>query len=105
MHDTVSNGDAVSTAERHGLLESQPPPPQIAANPWRGRLHRIAIAMIAIDVVVASLLVGLRLRQWMWIHTDVPHSSLRFDFDIENAHKWGTEIVRHAAAKAAADGG
>lgn len=102
MHDAIANGGAVSTAEREELLDREP---QLSrgAGAWRGRLHRLAVLLIATDVVLAALLGGLRLREWMWIHTDVPHPSLRFDFDIENAHKWGTEILRHAAAKAAAD--
>lgn len=103
MHDTTANGDAVSTAERGELLDRERAQPTAAPSAWRGRLHRLAVLLIAADVVLAALLGGLRLRQWMWIHTDVPHTSMRFDFDIENAHKWGTEILRHAAAKAAAD--
>lgn len=70
---------------------------------WRGRLHRVALLLVALDVVLISLLGGLRLRQWMWIHTDAPHASMRFDFDINNAHNWGTAVLRDATAVAAAD--
>lgn len=103
MFDTTGNGDPVSTAERQGLLDADRDPRSRAPGDWRGRLHRLAVLLIAADVVLAALLGGLRLRQWMWIHTDTPQASMRFDFDIENAHKWGTEILRHAAAKAAGD--
>lgn len=84
-----------------------PPEDQLAlrqrAAVWRGRLHRAAVLTVALDVVLVSLLAGLRLRQWMWVHTDAPYASMRFDFDIGNAHNWGTAVLREATALAAAD--
>jgi hypothetical protein len=74
------------------------------ARSWRTRFWRLAVYFIALDVILAAVAGGLHLRRWMWIHTDVPYKSLRFDFDIENAHHWGSTILRHANAKALAAG-
>jgi hypothetical protein len=76
----------------------------VNTKPRTSTFTRIFIWVLAIDIVLASLAAGIHLRRWMWIHTDDPHKSLRFDFDIENAHHWGSVILRHATAKALADG-
>ena len=103
MQEIDARDEGVLTVERQELLDGRIDVPAPRAADWRGRLQRIAIFMLAMDVVLVSLLSGLRLRQWTWIHTDAPHPSLRFDFDIENAYRWGTDVMRRAAAYAAAD--
>lgn len=103
MQDIDSNGEGVLAVERRELLDERAATPAAGPGVWRGRLQRFAIFMVAMDVVLASLLSGLRLRQRTWIHTDAPHPSLRFDFDIENAYRWGTDVMRRASAYAAAD--
>ena len=40
----------------------------------------------------------------MWVHTDSPHPSLRFDANITNAYRWGSMILTRANAKAIAAG-
>jgi hypothetical protein len=63
--------------------------------------------VLALVIVAAAVVAGVELRKWMWVHTDAPNKSLRFDFDIENAHRWGSTILRHAHTKAlvAGEGG
>lgn len=103
MTQTADDGDAVFAAGRHEPLASPEAGFRGRSAVLRGRLHRVAVLLVALDVVLVSLLAGLRLRQWMWIHTDAPYASMRFDFDINNAHNWGTAVLRHATAIADAD--
>jgi hypothetical protein len=60
--------------------------------------------LIVGDVLVSALLGGVRLRRWMWVHSDSPHPSLRFDANITNAYRWGTLVLSHASEKATAAG-
>ena len=71
---------------------------------WARRLARWAVWFVVLDVLAAALLGGLRLRRWMWIHTDAPHPSLRFDANINNAYRWGALVLSHANEKAVAAG-
>lgn len=71
-----------------------------------GRLRRVAIWVVVLDVILIAGLAGVRLRRWMWVHTDAPHPSLRFDANITNAYRWGSVVLAHAREKAiAADRG
>ena len=103
MTQTAEEGDAAMAVERQEPLVTRKAEFRDRPAVWRGRLHRMAVLLVALDVVLVSLLAGLRLRQWMWIHTDSPYASMRFDFDINNAHNWGTAVLRQATAKADAD--
>ena len=38
----------------------------------------------------------------MWVHTDSPHVSLRFEANVTNAYRWGSMILAHASEKAVA---
>jgi hypothetical protein len=103
MTQTTEVADAALTAERREPLEGHQAEWRGRPMVWRGRLHRLALLAVALDVVLVALLAGLRLRTWMWIHTDSPYTSMRFDFDISNAHNWGTQVLRTATAMATAD--
>lgn len=59
---------------------------------------------MVLDVLVAALFAGVRLRRWMWTHTDAPHPSLRFNANITNAYRWGSVVLAHAQEKALAAG-
>lgn len=72
--------------------------------PRRRFLSRIATWLLVLDILVAAGLAGVRLRRWMWIHTDSPHPSLRFDANITNAYRWGSVVISHAQEKALAAG-
>ena len=103
MTQTAEDGEADLAAERHERPDGHRTEPRDRAAVWRGWLHHMAVLAVALDVVLVALLGGLRLRQWMWIHTDSPYASMRFDFDISNAHNWGTQVLRAATANATAD--
>lgn len=103
MTQTAEDGDAMLAPERHERPDDCRTNSRGGPARWRGRLHRVAIALVALAVALASLLAGLRLRQWIWIHTDAPYALMRFDFDIDNAHNWGMAVMRQATAIAAAD--
>lgn len=70
----------------------------------RGMLMRVGIWLVVLDVLVAALFAGVRLRRWMWVQTDAPHPSLRFNANITNAYRWGSAVLSHAQAKAASAG-
>ena len=78
--------------------------PSASTGQWRRRFSKLALFLIAVDIVLVAAFSGIQLRRWLWIHTDAPYKSLRFDFDIENAHHWGSVILHHANAKALAAG-
>lgn len=103
MMQTAEDSDEVLAAGRREPLARPNATSHSQPAVWRGRLHRLALLLLALDVVLASLLAGLRLRRWMWIHTDAPYASMRFDFDISNAHNWGMAVMRQATALAATD--
>lgn len=84
------------------VLEQESPPKR--PSKARRALVRVAIWLIVIDVLAAALFGGIRLRRWMWIHTDVPHPSLRFEANIGNAYRWGSMVLSHAQEKALAAG-
>lgn len=86
----------------HG--ESQQDGSVPAARRRRGWLLRIGVWLVVLDVLVVSLLAGVRLRRWMWTHTDSPHPSLRFEPNITNAYRWGSAVLAHAQEKAVAAG-
>ena len=71
---------------------------------WRRRFSKLALFLIALDIIIVAAIAGVQLRKWLWVHTDAPYKSLRFDYDIENAYHWGSTILRHANAKAVAAG-
>ena len=102
MNDYAENsGVALSPLPSQGMTSPNLP---VRERALRRGFWRVAVWFIVLDVLIAAFVVGVRLRQFMWIHTDTPYHSMRFDFDIENAHHWGSTILRHATAKAATAG-
>src|SRR5438046_5127783 len=85
-----------------GVLEQSSDEIQVDPTPklrrrWtiRPRLRRAIVGAIAFMALSAALLVGGRMRQWVWVHTE----EIRFTPNINNAYFWGMRVNRDALAK------
>jgi hypothetical protein len=92
-HRTVSVAMASIVKPRQG-------PSIVTSSGKRARLGRAARIAVVLAIVFGALAAGLRLRQWMWVATDTPHPSMRFDYDIENAFHWGSTVLGMARERA-----